>query len=65
MGTVVFVVTCEFCGQSWHRKVATSEQVIECVFCGSLGRLRLGLTLSDGHGVQHVEAWLRCARSSS
>ncbi len=63
MGTVVFVVTCEFCGQSWQRKIATSGQVLECLFCGSQGRLRVGATLSDWHGVQHVEAWLQCARS--
>ncbi len=60
MGTVIVEVTCELCGQSWHRKGAKDEQLLECVFCGSLGRLRLGPMPSDDDGLRHVMAWLRC-----
>lgn len=61
MGTVIVVVTCDLCGQSWHRGVAIAEQLMECVFCGSQGRLHLGPVQSDGNGTQHVTAWLQCA----
>jgi hypothetical protein len=65
VGTVIVEVTCELCGQSWHRNEATAEQFLECVFCGHLGRLHLGPMPADADGVRHVMAWLRCERPAS
>jgi L-ascorbate metabolism protein UlaG (beta-lactamase superfamily) len=64
MPTAVVVVTCEACGQSWHRSTVTAEQRLECVFCGEWGRLRVGPTQVDAIGVQHVEARLQPLRSA-
>lgn len=65
MGTVIVVVTCDLCGQTWHRRGVTAEQFVECVFCGNLGRLRFGPLPYDDRGPSHVMASLQCERSTS
>jgi uncharacterized Zn finger protein len=62
VGSVIIQVTCELCGQSWQRKEATSEQFVECIFCGSVGRLALGPVPPERDRARHVMAWLRCDR---
>ncbi|HEV8308285.1 MAG TPA: hypothetical protein VGW35_11505 [Methylomirabilota bacterium] len=64
MDTLIVVVTCELCGQSWQRRTVSPEQVLECIFCGSRGRLSIGPVQADLNGVQHAEARLRCRRGS-
>jgi hypothetical protein len=61
---VVVVVTCERCGHSWQRRTVAAEQVLDCIFCGSRGRLSLGPVQVDPNGTQHAEAWLHGPRAS-
>jgi len=65
VAAIIVVVTCEVCGQSWQRRNATPEQAVECVFCGSRGRLQLGPVQSDRTGTLHAEARLHPARASA
>lgn len=58
---VIYAITCGLCGQSWQTRAATDGQVIQCLFCGSKGQLRVG---ADWKGVQRVEVWLQCAQIS-
>ncbi len=62
--TAVFVVTCGS-GQTWQRTNASNNQPLECVFCGGLGRLRLGALPSDPpwSSSARVEAWLECTEA--
>jgi hypothetical protein len=59
----VVVVTCEGCGQSWHRGSVPPDPRLECVFCGEAGSLRVGPTQVDATGVQYIEARLQPRRS--
>jgi len=63
--TAVFVVTCGRCGQTWQRTNGSNNQPLECVFCGGLGRLRLGaLPCGPPSGsIARVEAWLECTKT--
>ncbi len=63
--TAVFVVTCGRCGQTWQRTNGSNNQPLECVFCGGLGRLRLGaLPYGPPSGsIARVEAWLECTKT--
>lgn len=56
----VYIVTCGLCGHSWQRRAASDDEVAECIFCGSTGRLRVGLMPSDVKGTEHVEVRLEC-----
>ena len=57
--TTVYVVTCEQCGQMWHRASVIEGQTTECVFCGHRGRLCIGaLPAPAATSAQRVEAWL-------
>lgn len=64
VSTVIVVVTCELCGQSWQRRTLPVDQAVECIFCGCRGRLRVGPVQADRNGTQHAEAWLHCPRGS-
>ena len=64
VGTVI-VVTCEACGQTWHWRAVSGEQLVECIFCGRQGRLQLGPGQLDRSGTRHVEAWLHSSRASA
>ena len=57
--TTIYVVTCEQCGQMWHRASVIEGQTMECVFCGHRGRLCIGaLPAPAATSAQRVEAWL-------
>ena len=62
---MIYVITCERCGQSWQRATAQDGQVVGCIFCGCQGSLRLGVAPldSDARGPCRIETWLRAARA--
>jgi hypothetical protein len=56
---IVYVVTCEQCGQTWQRARVIDGQPMECIFCGWHGRLTIGLSPDAASTVApRVEAWL-------
>jgi hypothetical protein len=57
---MIYVITCEMCGQSWQRATAQDGQVVGCIFCGCQGSLRLGVAPldSDTRGHCRIETWL-------
>lgn len=58
---VTYVVTCGMCGRSWQRTTAHDGQILDCIFCGHEGLLRVGIVPSDRTtvGPARVEAWLQ------
>lgn len=56
---LVYVVTCGQCGQTWQRTSVVEGQMIECMFCGRRGRLRIGAMPGPASGgARRVETWL-------
>ena len=55
----VYVVTCGLCGQSWQRMALNEGDALDCIFCGTRGRLALGVIPAEpgAEGVR-IEAWL-------
>lgn len=60
---MIYVITCGMCGQTWQRITAREGQIINCIFCGSQGYLRLGVAPSDP-GARRVEVWLHALGGS-
>lgn len=57
-GGVIYLVTCGLCGQSWQRGAVRDAQVDSCPFCGSGGRVRVGMIRPEGEDTQRVEVRL-------
>lgn len=58
-GGAVYKITCTLCGQSWQQSEARSGESVQCLFCGSRGRLQVGPRCPDG--AAHIEARLECS----
>jgi hypothetical protein len=56
----IYVITCGRCGQTWHRTGATHGDTLNCIFCGRLGQLALGLFQAEPRAGDQlrIEAWL-------
>lgn len=62
IGERVYRVTCGLCGQNWLQNSAADDQAVQCMFCGSVGRLRVGGLPPILTGASHVEVRLECRR---
>jgi hypothetical protein len=66
--SIVYIVTCASCGNTWQRKAADDGQSIDCTFCGHQGRLRVGMIPQvplEWGGTLRVEARLQSLEPES
>jgi hypothetical protein len=64
----IYLVTCGLCGQTWLQMEAQEGQMLDCLFCGSHGVLRLGLRAEDRNGFgwsYRVKTMLDCTEASN
>ena len=55
---IVYVVTCERCGQTWQRSRIVGGQT-ECIFCGHRGPVSFGAAPDPAsRATTRIEAWL-------
>lgn len=59
---LIYGITCALCGQRWQQRAARPNEALQCPFCGTLGRLKLGPLPPEPKPDAHVEAWLDSGR---